>query len=37
MIEGEIYFDRALDLQQREARAREKAELLAKEAGRKRE
>ncbi|HUP43954.1 MAG TPA: amidohydrolase family protein [Thermoanaerobaculia bacterium] len=33
-IEGEIYFDRTTDLRQREERAREKADLLAKERAR---
>ena len=33
-IEGDVYFDRTLDMQQREARAREKADLLVKERAR---
>jgi len=31
LIEGQIYFDRQLDMQQREARKREKAELIKRE------
>ena len=31
LIEGQIYFDRQADLQQREARKREKADLIKRE------